>query len=366
MPSRSGPVHVVTTRRDYKGKVYRTHLLRRSYREDGKVRNETLGNLSHLPDHIVELIRKALRGEAVAPVDDVFEITKSSPHGDVDAVLRAMGRLNFRDLLCTRPSREADLVVGMVAARIVAPHTKLATTRWWHTRTLAEDLRIASADEDDLYAAMDWLLERQGTIEKKLAARHLDENSLALFDLTSSYFEGHSCPLAKRGHSRDGKKDKLQVNYGLLTDKRGCPIAVSVYDGNTNDAKTLMPQVLKLREDFGIKSVVLVGDRGMVSQKSIEELRTLDGLGWITALKTGQIRTLVEDKVLQLGLFDERNLFELSHPSFPGERLVACRNTELGKLRAHKRISLLEATAQELEKGKSSPVPVVTSSPESA
>ena len=350
MPSRGGAVHVVTTSRQYKGRTYQSHLLRRSYREGGKVRNETVGNLSHLPTPVIDLIRRALRGEQLAPAAEVFEITKSTPHGDVGAVLQTMRRLGLAALLSSRRCKEADLVMGMLAARIVAPHTKLATTRWWQTRTLAEELSISDADEDDLYAAMDWLLERQNSIEKKLAARHLEEKGLVLFDLTSSYFEGHTCPLAKRGHNRDGKRDKLQVNYGLLADRRGRPIAVSVYDGNTNDPKTLKPQVLKLRNDFGIHSVVLVGDRGMISQKAIGELRDIEGLAWISALKTGQIRALVKGGQLQLGLFDKRNLFELTHPDFPGERLVACHNSELGKLRAHKRTSLLEATKRELEK----------------
>ena len=238
----------------------------------------------------------------------------------------------------------------MVAARVLAPHTKLATTRWWHSTTLAEEYDVVGADEDDLYAAMDWLLARQGTIEKKLAARHLGEGSLVLYDLSSSYFEGTTCPLAKLGHNRDGKKGKRQVNYGLLTDRRGCPVAVSVYDGNTNDAKTLMPQVDKLKKDFGLQTMVLVGDRGMISQKAIEELRQQDQIAWITALKTGQIRALVDGGQLQLGLFDEKNLFELSHPDFPGERLIACRNPELAKLRSHTRQSLLEATEKELQK----------------
>jgi transposase len=238
----------------------------------------------------------------------------------------------------------------MVAARILAPHTKLATTRWWHTTTLAEELGVADADEDDLYAAMDWLLGRQRAIEKKLAARHLGEGSLVLYDLSSSYFEGTTCPLAKRGHNRDGKQGKLQVNYGLLTDRRGCPVAVSVYDGNTNDAKTLMPQVDKLTKDFGIETLVLVGDRGMISQKAITALKAHDHVAWITALKTGQIRALVAGGQLQLGLFDEKNLFEISHPDFPAERLIACRNPALATLRRHKRQSLLEATERELEK----------------
>jgi hypothetical protein len=240
--------------------------------------------------------------------------------------------------------------LALIAARVLAPHTKLATTRWWHTSTLAEEFGVSTADEDDLYAAMDWLLERQPVIERKLAARHLGEGSLALYDLSSSYFEGTHCPLGKIGYSRDGKKNKLQVNYGLMTTRQGCPISVSVYEGNTSDTTTLMPQVAKLKESFGLERVVLVGDRGMISHKAIGELKEIDGLAWITALKSGQIRGLVEAGALQLGLFDEVNLFEFSDPKYPGERLIACRNPQLAKLRAHKRQALLEETRLELDK----------------
>jgi len=349
MAQRGGAVHVVTTRRTYKGREYTTHLLRRSYREGDKVKNETLGNLSHLPDDVIDLVRRSLRGESFVPANERLEIVASKPHGDVDAVLRAMRRLDFASLLSSRPCGEVDLVIGMVVARIVTPDTKLATTRWWHTRTLAEDLNVGKADEDDLYAAMDWLLERQDAIERKLAARHLKPGGLVLYDLSSSYFEGKCCPLAALGKNRDGKKGKLQVNYGLLTDRRGCPVAISVFSGDTGDATTFLPQVRKLRDAFGLEQMVLVGDRGMISSASIAELRA-ENFGWITALKSGQIHTLIDDGQLQLGLFDQRNLFELSHPDFPGERLVACRNPELAKLRAHKREALIAATTEELEK----------------
>jgi transposase len=349
MAQRGGAVHVVTTTRRYKGRVYQTHLLRRSYRDQGKVKNETLGNLSHLPESVVELVRRALQGESFAPVGERLEIIDSKPHGDVEAVLRAMRRLNFASLLSSRPGPEVDLVMGMVAARIIAPHPKLATTRWWLESTLAAELSLTEADEDDLYLAMDWLLDHQDVIEAKLAARHLASGSMVLYDLSSSYFEGTSCPLAALGHNRDGKKGKLQVNYGLLTDRRGCPIAVSVYKGNTGDSTTFLPQVRKLRDQFGLEHVVLVGDRGMISKASIEALRK-EQFSWITALKAGQIRTLIEAGTVQLGLFDERNLVEITHPDYPGERLMACRNPELAKLRAHKRTSLLDATTKELEK----------------
>ena len=350
MPTRTGTAHVVTTTRKYKDRVYRTHLLRRSYRESGTVKNETLGNLSHLPDALVEIIRRSLQGETFVPLAQTFEISRSRAHGHVQAVATAMQRLGFASLIASKPCRERDRVLAMVAARIVAPQTKLATTRWWHTTTLAEDFAVTDASEDDLYAAMDWLRQRQDTIEKKLAARHLSAGGLVLYDLTSSYFEGTTCPLAKRGYSRDGKRGTLQVNYGLLTDVRGCPIAVSVHEGNTADSKTFMPEVRRLRTDFGIERMVMVGDRGMISQKAIDEMREADGRGWITALKSGSIRALIEQGQLQLGLFDERNLFELSSPDYPGERLVACRNPELAKLRAHKREELLSATERNLAK----------------
>jgi len=241
-------------------------------------------------------------------------------------------------------------VCAMIAARIVAPHTKLATTRWWHTTTLAQDFGVADADEDDLYAAMDWLLAHQDTIENKLAARHLSEGALVLYDLSSSYFEGSTCPLAKLGYSRDGRKGMLQVNYGLLCDARGCPVAISVYEGNVTDSQTLMPEIKRLRANFGIERLVMVGDRGMICQKSIDEMRKTEGIDWITALKSASIRALVEQGQLQLGLFDERNLLELESPRYPGERLVACRNPELAKLRAHKRQELLGATEANLAK----------------
>jgi transposase len=327
-----------------------TYLLRESYREGKKVRKRTLANLSALSDEQIDAIRAVLSGQSVRPVEELWQTSRSRSHGAVQAVRVAMQRLGFESLIASRASAERDAVCAMVAARILAPHTKLATTRWWHTTTLAEEYGVVEADEADLYAAMDWLLERQGAIEKKLAARHLSQGALALYDLSSSYFEGECCPLAKIGYSRDGKRNTPQVNYGLLTTRAGCPVAISVYEGNTADASTLMPQVNQLREQFGLERLVLIGDRGMISHKAIDGLRSLDGLAWITALKSSQIRALVQGGELQLGLFDERNLFEFSHPDFPNERLMACRNVDLGKLRTHKRAALLEATEKELEK----------------
>ena len=325
-------------------------LLREGYRDGGKVKNRTLANLSHWPASKVDLLRRVLRDEPLTPGTALFEVLGSRHHGHVQAVRTAMHRLGVDTLIASRPSRERDLVVAMVAARILEPDSKLATTRWWHTTTLPGDLEVSDADEDALYEAMDWLLDRQARIEQKLAARHLRAGGLVLYDLTSSYFEGTTCPLAAFGHNRDGKKGKLQVNYGLLTDGRGCPVAVSVFPGNTGDPPTLRPAVQQVRERFGIETLVIVGDRGMISQTQITALQRLEGVDWITALKTGAIRALMADGHLQLGLFDERNLFELTHPDFPGERLVACRNPELAKLRTHKRQALLEATVKELAK----------------
>ncbi len=325
-------------------------LLREGYREDGKVKTRTLANLSKLPPEALAVLRQVLKGDKLVKAGDAFEAIASPHHGHVQAVWVAMQRLGFANLIASRPSRQRDLVVAMVAARILEPDSKLATTRWWHTTTLPAMLGVADADEDDLYAAMDWLLRSQDRIEKKLAARHLQDDGLALYDLSSSYFEGVTCPLAALGHNRDGKKGKLQVNYGLLTDRRGIPVSVSVFKGNTGDPRTLLPQVDKVRKDFGIEQFVLVGDRGMIAQKQIDALREIDGVDWIAALRPEAIKKLVTSGAIQMGLFDERNLFELIHPDFPGERLVACRNPELAKRRSRKRKSLLEATVKELEK----------------
>jgi hypothetical protein len=325
-------------------------LLRESYREGSKVRKRTLANLSALSSDQVDAIRRTLKGEKLVPVAELFEIVHSRHHGHVQAVRTAMKRLGFESLIASRPCRERDLIVAMVAARILEPASKLATTRWWQTTTIPELFGVADANEDDLYASLDWLTTRQEHIEKKLAARHLQAGGLVLYDLSSSYFEGKSCPLAALGYNRDGKSGKLQVNYGLLTDRQGRPVAVSVFEGNTGDPKTLLPQVETLQKTFAIEQLVLVGDRGMISQKQINELKQKEGIGWITALRTGAIRNLVDGGHIQLGLFDQRNLFEVTHPDFPGERLVACRNPELALLREHKRQSLLQATSRELEK----------------
>jgi transposase len=325
-------------------------LLREGFREGGKVKSRTIANISKWPAKQIEALRLVLQGKDIVAVDEMFETVSSSPHGHVQAVLGVMEKLGFAKLLDSRPSKERDLVTAMIAWRIISPSSKLATQRSWRDSTLPKLLNVEGATEDDLYGAMDWLLSKQDKIEKALAKRHLKEDGLVLYDLSSSYFEGTTCPLAKLGYNRDGKNGKLQVNYGLLADGRGCPVSISVFEGNVGDPKTLMSAVDKVRTNFGVKHLALVGDRGMISQKQIDEIKEQDGIAWITALKTGAIRSLVEGGAIQLGLFDERNLFEFEHGDYPGERLVACRNPELAKLRAHKRQSLIDATVKELQK----------------
>jgi hypothetical protein len=327
------------------------YLLRESVREGKRVTKRTLANLSSLPLDQIEMIRRVLRGEKLGPVGNGLEVIRSTHHGHVEAVTTAMRRLGFEALIDARPSRERDLVVAMAAGRIIAPEaSKLAMTQAWTDTTLADDLGVAGAHEDALYDAMDWLIERQESIEKRLAKRHLKAGGLVLFDLTSSWFEGVTCPLAKLGYSRDGKPGTLQVNYGLLCDERGCPVSVSVFDGNTGDPKTLLPQVEKVRKTFKLDKLVMVGDRGMISNIQIEALAKMEGVDWITALKSGAIAKLADHGSLQLDLFDERDLISLTHDDYPGERLVACRNPALAKLRAAKRIDLIAATRRELEK----------------
>jgi Transposase DDE domain len=326
-------------------------LLRESIRDGKRVRKRTIANLSALPIEQAEMIRRVLKGEKLGPLESALAVVRSAAHGHVEVVLTAMRRLGFDKLIDAKPSRERDLVVAMVSGRIIAPEaSKLAMTRAWADTTLPDEMGVADADEDCLYAAMDWLIERQEAIERRLARRHLKAGGLVLFDLTSSYFEGVTCPLAKLGYSRDGKPGTLQVNWGLLTDGRGCPVAVSVFEGNTGDPKTLLPQVEKVRASFGIDRLVMAGDRGMISNVQIDAIAKLDGVDWITALKSGAIRKLADGGALQLDLFDERNLITFTHADFPGERLVACRNPDLAKLRAAKRNDLIAATAAELDK----------------
>lgn len=324
-------------------------LLRESYREGGKVRSRTLANLTALPAHALEALRRALKGEALVSAEDKsISISRSVQHGQAQAVLDVMRQLGIAELLHSRSCPERDAVMAMIAARVIEPHTKLATTRWWHNTTLPSLLGVTDVDEDDLYKAMDWLLKGQKRIEKKLAARHLKNDALALYDLTSSYVEGTHCPLAAFGYNRDGKRGKQQINYGLLTNGAGVPVSVSVVAGNVSDSKTVMMQAEKLLEHFALDRVVLVGDRGMITQAQIDKLQMLDGMDWISALRPEPIRKLLENKAIQMSLFDQHNLFSFTHEDFPGERLIACRNPALAELRCHKRQSLLKATVKEL------------------
>jgi hypothetical protein len=348
MPSRSGNVHVATTERHYKDKVYRTHLLRRSFRVGSEVRHETLGNISHLPDSLVEIIRRSLAGEQFVAAADTFHVERSLPHGHVRAILGTIRKIGLDSLIAAQRSRERDLVLAMVAERLLYPCSKLATTRAWHTTTLAEELEVTECNEDDLYRAMIWLLARQNRVEAKLAQRHLRNGAIVLYDVSSSYYEGRTCPLARFGHDRDGQKGRPIIVYGLLADGEGPPGASEVYPGNTGDPTTVPDQVEKLRQRFGLSRVVLVGDRGMLTETQIGRLREHPGLGWISALRGPAIRQLVESGCLQPSLFDETNLAEIRSAEYPGERLVACFNPLLAEERRRKREELLAATEKEL------------------
>jgi transposase len=348
-PRPAGALHVVTNRRQGKGREYVTHLLRRSYREGGKVRNETVGNISHLPDELVELVRVGLRGEPVGVLSEAFAIERSLPAGHVNAALAMGRRLELARLLDRAPSRERDLVVAMICQRVIAPASKLGCVRAFGQSTLAEELGVADADEDDLYAAMDWLLERQQVIEDRLARRHLSDGELVLYDVSSSYFEGRCCELAKLGYSRDQKRGSRQIIYGLLCDKPGRPIAVEVFSGELHDDKTLPSQIAKLKARFGLSKIVVISDRGMVTKANLELMREADGIGWITALKAPQIQKLARGGELQLSLFDQTNLAEITSQDYPGERLVVCRNPLVAGERVRKRRELLEATERGLE-----------------
>jgi len=349
MATRGGSVHVSTTRRHYKDKTYETHLLRRSYREDGKVKSETVGNLSHLPPEVIEIIRRALRGETFVAASGAFEIERSLPHGHVAAVAAMAARLGLPKLLGPA-GRKRDLALALIVARVVRPGSKLATTRWWQDTTLAQDLGVDGATTDDVYGAMDWLVSRQGSIEAALAGRHLSPGGLALYDLSSSYVEGSCCALAKRGYSRDQKRGKAQINYGLMTDVEGRPLSIEVFAGNTADPSAFVAAVDQLRQRFGLDKMVMVGDRGMITSARIEALREIGGMGWVSALRAPLIQALAEAGVVQMSLFDETSLAEITHPDYPGERLVCCRNPALADERRRKREELLNATEVELTK----------------
>jgi len=329
-------------------------LLREGWREDGKVRKRTLANLSHWPDNQVELLRRVLKGETLVSPTDALQLSRSLPHGHVSAVLGTLRQLGLENLLDRKHHRQRDLAVAMIVARIIEPQSKLATARGFQTDTasssLGEVLALSAADEDDLYQAMDWLLPRQQRIEQGLAKRHLSEGSLVLYDLTSTYFEGHTCPLAFYGKSRDERSGNLQINFGLLTDADGCPVAVEVFEGNTGDPATVAAQVTKLRDRFGLQQLVMVGDRGMLTAARVREnLQPVAGIDWITALKGVEVQKLVSEEALQLSLFDEQDLAEITHPDYPDERLIACHNPLLADERKRKRQELLAATEKKLD-----------------
>jgi len=325
-------------------------LLRAGWREGKKTVKRTLANLSDWPPPKIAALRRLLRDETLVSPQDLLTTRQTLPHGHVEAILAMIRRLDLEAVIASKRCRERDLVMAMIVQRLIDPCSKLATTRAWHTTTLAEEQGVLEASEDELYTAMDWLLARQERIEKKLAARHLREGGLVLYDVTSSSYEGRTCPLAHFGHNRDGDKQRPIIVYGVMTDGEGRPVAVEVYAGNTGDPTTVGDQVEKLRQRFGLERVVLVGDRGMLTPPQIDKLRERPGMGWITALTSGAIRTLVEKGALQLSLLDQKNLAEIPSPDHPGERLVVCHNPLLEEERARKRQALLEATEKSLTK----------------
>jgi transposase len=330
-------------------------LLRESSRVGKKIIKRTLANLSDWPASQIDSLRRVLKGDALVSASDALQIQRSLPHGHVAAALGTLRRIGLESDLARAAAPERNLICALIVARILAPASKLATARGLHEQTASSSLGallgLELVDEDHLYEAMDWLAGRQARLEDKLAARHLQEGSLVLYDLTSTYFEGRHCPLARHGHSRDERPGNLQIVFGLLTNQEGCPVAVEVFEGNTGDPKTVAAQVRKLRQRFGLKEMVMVGDRGMLTSARLrEDLETEEGMRWITALRAPQIQQLAADGNLQLSLFDQQDLAEIQHPAYPGERLIACRNPLLAEERKRKREELLAATEKQLEK----------------
>jgi hypothetical protein len=338
---------------DGERRAYPCHLLRRSFRdEQGKPRKETLANLSALPLDAIDVLRKVLKGATMVDADAAFDTERSVPHGDVAAAHVMAARLKLKQLLGPA-GRERDIAYALILSRAVRPRSKLSTVQWWHDgdTTLGADLGVADCSTDEVYAAMDWLVDQQKNIEAQLAKRHLSAGGIAMFDLSSSWVEGQQCELATFGHSRDGKRGKKQIEYGLLTCPAGRPVAIEVFAGNTSDSISFKTAVARVREDFGIEKIVLVGDRGMITTTRIKELRELDGVDWITALRAPAIAALAsDDGPLQLSLFDTQNLAEIAHLDYPGERLICCRNPALADERARKRQALLAATEKDLAK----------------
>lgn len=346
-------VHVSTIKRVYKGKTYVTHLLRHTYREDGKVKHITLGNLSDLPDDLIDVMRKRLAGEPLPANGDDLRIVRSLPHGHVAAVLGTLRQCGLDSVISSKPCREADLVIAMIVLRLISPGSKLANLIGMKPETaehtLAAELRLTDIEKPELYKALDWLLKRQNRIENKLAKQRLSDGTLVLYDVSSSYYTGRQSKLVKMGYSRDGKKSLPQIVYGLLCDRKGCPVAIEVFSGNTSDPVTFTSQVNRIRQRFGLSRVVLVGDRGMITSKRIDEdLRGVEGLDWITALRNDSIKKLAQQATIQPSLFDQRDLAELTSDDYPGERLIVCRNPLLADERARKRDELLAAAEKKL------------------
>lgn len=327
-----------------------TILIREGWREGKKTFTKTIANISHWPAPKVNALKALLKGKSLVPAEELFAIEKSTPHGHVEAILRTIKKLKLDTIISSKPCHERDLVLAMIIQRLLYPYSKPATTVAWHSTSLAYELGIEDSDEDDLYKAMDWLIRRQSKIENKLAGQHFHQDCIVMYDISSSYYEGRTCPLIAYGHNRDDKRGKQIIVYGLMTDTQGCPVAVDVYQGNTADPTTVIGQVNKLRERFGLSKVILVGDRGMLTQTNIDTIKTYPNIGWISALKSGAIRKLVEQRNLQLSLFDKQNLAQISSVDYPGERLIACMNPYLAQERNRKRLELLKATENKLEK----------------
>jgi Transposase DDE domain len=344
MSQSSEAMHVAKIERKHGGRTYVSYLLRQSYRQDGKVKHRTLANLSHLPERLIDLVRRSLQGEVFLTCAETIRTLDSKPHGHVQAILTTFDQLELEGLLASRASRQRSLVLALIAQRLLFPCSKLASLRYWQSTTLAEELQVSDASTTELYQALDWLLARQANIERKLAKRHLQQGGVVLYDVSSSYYEGRHCPLAHYGHNRDGKKGLPIIVYGLLTDPVGRPVAIDVYPGNTADSTTIPDQITKIRERFTLTRVILVGDRGMLTQTQIETLQKYPGLGWISALRSEAIAELLQQGLLQRQSFASVSLAEIHSPDFPNERLIACYNALLAEERRAKRQRLLAAT----------------------
>jgi hypothetical protein len=343
-------MHVAKIERKHGGRTYVSYLLRQSYRQDGKVKHRTLANLSHLPHHLLDLVRRSLQGETFLASSQAVRTIATVPHGHVEAILTCCAKLDLEGLLGSKPSRQRSLVLALIVQRLLFPCSKLASLRYWQSTTLADELEVADAQSTELYQALDWLGKRQEAIEQKLAARHLQEGGVVLYDVSSSFYEGHTCPLAQYGHDRDGKRGLPILVYGLLTDSAGRPVAVTVYPGNTGDPTTLPDQIAKVQQQFALSRVVLVGDRGMLTQTRIDTLKQYPQLGWISALRSEAIAKLLAKGLLKQESFTPIPLAEITSPDFPNERLIACYNERLAKERQQKRQRLLEATEVNLVK----------------